>query len=163
MQIKKILGILLAVCFLMSVTAAAVSAAPGPDDNKGKPYNNPGKPIINNPGKPVNNQINHVNYPGKPVNNQINHVNYPGKPVNNQFNKNGFDNRGYNNRGFNKFGYNKNGFDKFGYNKKGFDKFNHKKGYHSKGHWMFKKTKHNKDQKHKSFWYTNDKYWHWDN
>jgi hypothetical protein len=32
MQMKKILGILLAVCFLMSVTAAAVSADPG---NKG--------------------------------------------------------------------------------------------------------------------------------
>jgi hypothetical protein len=29
MQMKKILGILLAVCFLMSVTAAAVSAEPG--------------------------------------------------------------------------------------------------------------------------------------
>ena len=28
MQMKKILGILLAVCFLMSVTAAAVSAEP---------------------------------------------------------------------------------------------------------------------------------------
>jgi hypothetical protein len=28
MQMKKILGILLAVCFLMSVTAAAVSACP---------------------------------------------------------------------------------------------------------------------------------------
>src|SRR5674476_525179 len=30
MQMKKILGILLAVCFLMSVTVAAVSAAPSP-------------------------------------------------------------------------------------------------------------------------------------
>lgn len=41
MQMKKILGILLAFCFLMSVTAAAVSAAPGnsdfnkKDENKG--------------------------------------------------------------------------------------------------------------------------------
>ena len=33
MQMKKVLGILLAVCFLMSVTAAAVSADPG---NKGE-------------------------------------------------------------------------------------------------------------------------------
>jgi len=30
MQMKKILGILLAICFLMSVTVAAVSAAPSP-------------------------------------------------------------------------------------------------------------------------------------
>jgi hypothetical protein len=34
MQMKKTLGILLAVCFLMSVTAAAVSAAPQKFDKK---------------------------------------------------------------------------------------------------------------------------------
>ena len=49
MQMKRILGILLALCFLMSVTAAAVSAGPvndfkKVDDNKGKPGDNKGKP-----------------------------------------------------------------------------------------------------------------------
>ena len=79
MQIKKILGVLLAVCFLMSVTAAAVSAAgsdvpnvarthtqgtmtipnngqSGNKNNVGKPDNNVGKPgIKNNGGRPDNN------------------------------------------------------------------------------------------------------------
>ena len=114
MQMKKILGILLAFCFLMSVTVAAVSAAGN-------------VPVINN---------NHGNSMNKPV------TTNPGNPMNNQMNKGG---------------YNKNG-----YNNKGFDKFGHKKGYHTKGHWMFKKTRHNKDGHHKSYWYTNDKYWHWD-
>jgi hypothetical protein len=50
MQMKRILGILLALCFLMSVTAAAVSAGPVTDfkkvdDHKGKPGDdNKGKP-----------------------------------------------------------------------------------------------------------------------
>jgi len=33
MQMKKIIGILLAMCFVLSVTAAAVSAHPGDDHN----------------------------------------------------------------------------------------------------------------------------------
>jgi hypothetical protein len=58
MQMKRILGILLALCFLMSVTAAAVSAGPVTDfkkvdDNKGKPGDdNKGKPGDDNKGKP---------------------------------------------------------------------------------------------------------------
>jgi Ni/Co efflux regulator RcnB len=36
MQMKRILGILLALCFLMSVTAAAVSAGAAPAYDKGK-------------------------------------------------------------------------------------------------------------------------------
>jgi hypothetical protein len=133
MQMKKILGILLAFCFLMSVTVAAVSAAvntPVIDKNHGNPIN---KPVIKSPGNPIN----------KPV------IKSPGNPINNQFDKNGY----------NKYGYNRNGYDKFGYNKNGYDKFGHKKGYHAKGHWMYKKTRHNKDRNHKSYWYTNDKYW----
>ena len=81
---KKMLGILLAFCFVMSVTAAAVSAAP----NDGKiGYNN------HNDGK------------------------------------NKYDNH-------------------YG-----------KKKYQMKGHWGYKKVKHNKDKKHKSFWFSNERYW----
>jgi hypothetical protein len=40
MQMKKILGILLAVCFLMSVTVAAVSAEPSSVKDKQFPSKN---------------------------------------------------------------------------------------------------------------------------
>ena len=99
---KKMLGILLAFCFVMSVTAAAVSAAP----NDGKiGYNN------HNDGKKI-----YDNHDGK----------------------NKYDNHNGKNKYDNHYG---------------------KKKYQMKGHWGYKKVKHNKDRKHKSFWYSNERYW----
>ena len=52
MKMKKILGILLAVCFLMSVTAAAVSAGENQEKDGGKDkYNNYGKDKNNDKDK----------------------------------------------------------------------------------------------------------------
>ena len=118
MQMKKILGILLGVCFLMSVTVAAVSA--------GDVYGKDGRDKFG-------------------------------------FDKFGRDKFGFDKHGFDKFGYDRKGFDRDGYNRKGFDKFGHKKGKHTKGHWEFKKTRHNKDNHHKFVWYTNDRVWKWEN
>jgi hypothetical protein len=109
LKMKKILGILLAFCFLMSVTVSAVSAA----SNDGKiVYNN------QNDGKKIDNNNN-----GKKIDNNNN-----GKKIDN------------NNNG--------------------------KKKYFMQGHWGYKKVRHNKDKNHKSFWYSNEKYWipgywHW--
>jgi len=121
LKMKKILGILLAFCFIMSVTAAAVSAsAPGVPNGKNK-YDN----HIND-GK--NKYDNHIN-DGK--NKYDNHINDG---------KNKYDN--HINDGKNKYG-------------------NHygKKKYQMKGHWGYKQVKHNKDKNHKSFWYSNERYW----
>jgi hypothetical protein len=62
LNIKKILGILLAVCFVLSVTAAAVSAAPrdGPRDGIQK-YNNDGKNRFDNGHNGKNKYDNHDN------------------------------------------------------------------------------------------------------
>lgn len=99
---RKILGILLALCFVLSVTVAAVSAAPDSyksgDRNK---YNDDHK--------------------------------YDGK---NKYN----DNHKYD-------------------NKNKYDNHYSKKKYFMKGHWGYKKVKHNKDKKHKSFWFSNERYW----
>jgi hypothetical protein len=48
LKMKKTLGILLAVCFVLSVTAAAVSAAPNLDGKKGYNSYNDGKNKYNN-------------------------------------------------------------------------------------------------------------------
>ncbi|MDR7664507.1 hypothetical protein RG963_01655 [Methanosarcina sp. Z-7115] len=102
LKMKKILGILLAFCFVMSVTAAAVSAAPFDSKNV---YNN------HNDG-----------------------------------------NKKYDNHDGNKK------YDNHDGNKK-YDNHYGKKKYQMKGHWGYKKVKHNKDKHHKSFWYSNDRYW----
>jgi hypothetical protein len=88
LKIKKILSIMLGVCFLLSVTASAVSAAP-------------------------------------------------------------FSNAGFNNHNVG-FDNHKNDFNKFD---------NHKNKHYKPGHWGYKKTRHGKDRYHKSFWYSNDKFW----
>ena len=102
LKMKKILGILLAFCFVMSVTAAAVSAAPFDGKNV---YNN------HNDGKKI-------------------YDNHDGKKK--------YDNHN---------------------DKKKYDNHDGKKKYQMKGHWGYKKVKHNKDKHHKSFWYSNDRYW----
>ncbi len=104
MKMKKILGILLALCFVLSVTAAAVSAAPQ-YGNKDK-YGDKDK------------------YGGKDK--------YDGKDKYNDKNK---------------------------YNDKKYDNHYGKKKHFMKGHWGYKKVKHNKDKKHKSFWFSNERYW----
>jgi hypothetical protein len=105
LKMKRTLGILLALCFVMSVTAAAVSAAPNFNNKNGYNNHNDGKNIYNNHGG-QNNYGNHY---------------------------------GQNNYG-NHYGQNK--------------------GKHFKqGYWGYKHTRHNKDRYHKSFWYSNDKYW----
>lgn len=100
---KKILGILLAFCFVLSVTAAAVSAAP--------------------------------NYDGK---NGYNNHNDSKNKYDNHDGKNKYDNHDGKNKYDNHYG---------------------KKKYFMKGHWGYKKVKHNKDKKHKSFWFSNLRYW----
>ncbi len=84
LKMRKILGILLGVCFLLSVTAAAVSAAP-----------------------------------------------FDGKIGCNNHND----------------------------GKKKFDNHYGKKKYFMKGHWGYKRVKHNKDKHHQTFWYRNEGYW----
>jgi hypothetical protein len=96
MQMKKILGILLALCFLMSVTAAAVSAEPNQKFISSKKTGD----------------------------------------------------KSFGNKDDNKFG------------NKDDNKFGNKD---RRGHWMFKKSRHNKDKHHKFVWFTNDRVWHWDN
>ncbi len=98
MKMRKILGILLALCFVLSVTVAAVSAT-------------------------QNNVKN----------------NYDGKQKYDAKNK--YDSK-----------------DKYD-SKNKYDNHNGKKKYFMKGHWGYKKVKHNKDSKHKSLWYTSEKYW----
>jgi len=107
MKVKKILGILLALCFVLSVTAAAVSAAPVNDKYDGK-----------------------QKYDSKQK--------YDGKQKYDAKNK--YDSKN-------------------NYNDKKYDNNYGKKKYFMQGHWGHKKVKHNKDKKHKSFWYTFDKYW----
>jgi hypothetical protein len=102
LKMKKILGILLAVCFLMSVTVAAVSAAPNYTD------------------------------------------------------KNRYDNHDGKNRYDNHDG--KNRYDNHN-DKKNYGNHYGQKKYQMKGHWGYKKVRHNKDRHHKSFWYSNDRYW----
>ena len=98
---KKILGILLALCFVMSVTAAAVNAsAPGVPNGKN-------------------------NFPGNHINDGKN--NFPSNHINDGKNK--------------------------------YDNHYGKKKYQMKGHWGYKKVKHNKDRNHKFFWYSNERYW----
>jgi hypothetical protein len=128
MQIKKILGVLLAVCFLMSVTAAAVSAAGSDVPNVARTHTQ-GTTTI-----PNNGQSGNKNNVGKPDNNVV-------KP--------GIKNNG---------GRPDNNVGQPG-NKGNYGKGNY--AYHKKGHWMYKKTRHNKDRHRKSDWYTNDKYWQW--
>jgi hypothetical protein len=132
MQMKRTIAVLLAVCFLMSVTVAAVSAgAPdnwnGPrgnstvDNNKGdnnKGDNNKGdsgnqvKPTDNNKGD-SGNQV-------KPTdNNKGDKQNGRDK---NGYDKNGRDKNGYDRNGRDKNGYDKNGRDKNGYDRNGRDK-----------------------------------------
>ncbi|WP_292388597.1 hypothetical protein, partial [Methanosarcina sp. UBA5] len=95
LKMKKILGILLAFCFVLSVTAAAASAAP--DNNR---YNDKNKYNDNN------------KYNDKHKYND-----------NNKYNdKHKYDNK-------NKYNDNHYG----------------KKKYQMKGHWGYKKVKHNKD------------------
>jgi hypothetical protein len=118
LKMRKILGILLAFCFVMSVTVAAVSAAP--NDGKNNYNNNNGKKIDNNNGK-----NNYNNNNGK-----------------NNYNNNNGKNNYNNNNGKNNYNNN-----------------NGKKKYFMQGKWGYKKVKHNKDKNHKSFWYTNEKYW----
>jgi uncharacterized protein YxeA len=108
LKMKKILGIFLAVCFVVSVTAAAVSAAPIYNDKN------------NNHDK--NNYDNH--------NGKNNYDNHNGK--------NNYDNH---------------------YGKNNYDNHYGKKKYFMQGHWGYQKVRHNKDKHHKSFWYTNDRYW----
>ncbi len=106
---KKILGILLALCFVMSVTAAAASAAP--NDGKNGYNHNDGK---------NNNNGNH----------NVNNGNHNGND-----NHNGNGNQ-YNNG--NHYG---------------------QKKYYKQGYWGHKKVRHNPDRNHKSYWYSNDRYW----
>jgi hypothetical protein len=114
MQMKRILGILLALCFLMSVTVAAVSAEPmNRDDNKDK---------------------------------KMDKDDNKDKRMDKDDNK---DKR----------------MDKDDNKDKRMDKDDNKKFdmKHTKGHWMFKKTRHDKDKNHRFIWFTNDRYWQWDN
>jgi Ni/Co efflux regulator RcnB len=106
LKMKKILGILLALCFVMSVTAAAASAAPNDGRNNNDNHNG------NNNGHNVNNG-----------------------------NHNGNDNHNGNGNHYN------NG--------------NHygKTKHYKQGYWGHKKVRHNPDRHHKSYWYTNDRYW----
>ena len=99
---------MLGVCFLLSVTASAVSAAP---------FSNAG--------------FNNHNV--------------------------GFDNH---KNDFNKFNNHRNDFNKINNHRNDFNKFdNHKNKHYKPGHWGYKKTRHGKDRYHKSFWYSNDKFW----
>ncbi len=112
LKMKQILGILLAFCFVMSVTAAAVSAAPNDGRNGYNNHNDDKKIYDNHDGKNVYN----------------NH-----------------------NDGKNKYDNNK--------GKKNYGNHYGQKKYQMKGHWGYKKVRHNKDRYHKSFWYSNDRYW----
>jgi hypothetical protein len=88
-QMKKILSILLGVCFLVSITAAAASA--GAVNNYGKDGYNPqgyNKDGYNKQGFDKDG-----------------------------YNKQGFDKDGYNKQGYDKYGYNKQGCDKYGHKK----------------------------------------------
>jgi hypothetical protein len=80
-KIDKALAIFLAVCFVMSVTAAAVCADANPVNNY-KPVSNPG----NNPGnnyKPVSNPGNNPGNNYKPVSNPGNNYRPGNNPGNN--------------------------------------------------------------------------------
>ena len=86
LNMKKILGILLAFCFVLSVTAAAASAAPYENHNDKKKYDNHD-------------------------------------------------------------------------DKKKYDNHDGQKKHYKQGYWGHKKVRHNPDRHHKSYWYTNDRYW----
>jgi Ni/Co efflux regulator RcnB len=100
LKMKKILGILLALCFVLSVTAAAASAAPY--GKNGPKYNDGKKNYDNHDGKK-----NYDNHDGKK-----NYGNHYGKTK-----------------------------------------------HYKKGYWGHKKVRHNPDRHHKSYWYTNERYW----
>jgi hypothetical protein len=144
MQMKKILGILLGVCFLMSVTAAAVCADVNPVNNK------PGTNSVNNvPGtNPVNNIPGNNPVNNKPGNNPVN--NKPGNnPVNNKLGNNPVNNYKPGNSPVNNY---KPGEKPF------FKQTTHKK-MHKAGYWGYITVWHKKDKKHNNRWFTKERHY----
>jgi hypothetical protein len=150
MQMKKILGILLVVCFLMSVTAAAVCADANPVNNY-KPVNDP----VNN-YKPVNSPVN--NY--KPVNDPVN--NY--KPVNNHVDNynpgnNHVDNYNPGNNHVDNYNPGNNHVNNYRPGEKPFFKQTAHKKMHKAGYWGYQPFWHNKDKNHKIRWFTKERHY----
>src|SRR5665647_3000220 len=149
-QIKRTIAILLAVCFLVSLTIAAVSASPNFVDRD--------KQIKEERGKNGYDKNGHDKDGRDKDGYERDGHDKDG------YNRDGYDKDGYNRDGYDKDGYNRDGYDKDGYNRDGCDKDGHKRVFEQKrfekGHLEFKKVRNDGFRNQKKYsWYTVQKIW----